>query len=160
MAKEMMLNFSDFSHPIFRDSGVPKRGELQSKGRGKNSILFNDGHENIELLFRTVISENQLSVYGAITDLCNELPKDLRAPLKPAAFKHLQKCGYSDRPVQGRKFYQCTATEKPDARRRSKIRTIVTEPEIFVGMTLHQLALDPKGSRTRDDGREQLAFPA
>ena len=32
-----------------------------------------------------VISANQLSVYGAIADLCNELPEDLWAPGKPAA---------------------------------------------------------------------------
>ena len=30
------------------------------------------------------------SVYGAIADLCNEVPKDLRAPWKPAAPDHLE----------------------------------------------------------------------
>ena len=52
---------------------------------------FNCSHENIELLLRTVISENQVSIYGAIADLCNEVPKDLRALVKPAAPDHLEK---------------------------------------------------------------------
>ena len=43
------------------------------------SIHFNGSDENIELFLRTVTSANQLSVYRAIADLCNELPKDLRA---------------------------------------------------------------------------------
>ena len=37
-----------------------------------------------------MISANQLSVYGAVADLCNELPKDLGAPGKLAAPDHLE----------------------------------------------------------------------
>ena len=58
--------------------------------RSKKSIHFNGRNENIGLLLRTIISANQLSVYGAIANLCNELPKDLRAPGKPAAPDHLE----------------------------------------------------------------------
>ena len=32
-----------------------------------------------------------LSIYGAVADLCNELPKDLGAPGKPTAPDHLEK---------------------------------------------------------------------
>ena len=53
---------------------VPLREEnYEAKEVGKKSIHFNGSDENIELLLRTVISANQLSVYGAIADLCNEL---------------------------------------------------------------------------------------
>ena len=45
----------------------------------------------VELRLRTVISANQLSTYGAIADLCNEVPKDLRASVKPAAPDHWEK---------------------------------------------------------------------
>ena len=55
------------------------------------SIHFNGSRENIELLLRTVISANQLSIYGAVVDFCDEVPKDLRAPVKPAAPDHLEK---------------------------------------------------------------------
>ena len=43
------------------------RGTLKSKGGGKLSIHFSaDGR------FRTIISVNQLSIYGAVSDLCEE----------------------------------------------------------------------------------------
>ena len=90
MAEEMMLNFSDSDHPIFRAFSAFERGELRSKGGRNESIHFNGSDENIELLLRTEISANQLSVCGATADLCNELPKDLRAPGKLAAPDHLE----------------------------------------------------------------------
>ena len=77
-----LLNFSGSSHPIFRASCALERGELRSKEERRH---FNGSHENIELLLCTVISANQLSVYGAIADLCNEVPKDLRDPGKLAS---------------------------------------------------------------------------
>ena len=64
IAENMMTNFSDFGHPIFRASGAFERGEWRSKGDGKESKHFGGSDENIELLLRTVISANQLSVYG------------------------------------------------------------------------------------------------
>ena len=67
-----------------------ERWELRSKEHGKKSIHFNGSHENIELLLRSVISANQLSVFGAIADLCDELSEDLRASGKPAAPDHLE----------------------------------------------------------------------
>ena len=82
IAENMMSNFSDSGHPIFR--------ELRSKGRGKKSIHFNGSNETIELLLRTVISANQLSVYGAVADLWNELSEGLRATVKPEAPDHLE----------------------------------------------------------------------
>ena len=72
-------------------SSAFERGELRSKGGGKKSINFNGSNENIELLLRTVISSNQLSIYGAVADLCNEAPEDFRALGKPAALDHLEK---------------------------------------------------------------------
>ena len=49
--------------------------------------------ENYEAkqLLRSVISANQLSIYGAIADLCDEVPNRIRAPVKPAAPEHLEK---------------------------------------------------------------------
>ena len=88
MAEDM--NFSECDHPIYRASNAFERGELRSKGGGKKSKHFNGSGENIELLLRMVISANQLSDYGATAHLCNESPKDLRAPGKPAAPDHLE----------------------------------------------------------------------
>ena len=63
----------------------------EAKEDGRSQIHINGSHENIELLLRTVISANQLSIHGAIADLCNVVPKDLSASGKPAAPDHLEK---------------------------------------------------------------------
>ena len=85
-----MANFSGSVH-CFVPPVLFERGELRSKGAGMKSMHFNGSHENIELLPRTVISANQLSINGAIADLCNEVPKGVRTLVKPAAPDHLEK---------------------------------------------------------------------
>ena len=40
-AEQMMMNFSESGHPIFRAYSACERGELKSKEGGKNSIHFN-----------------------------------------------------------------------------------------------------------------------
>ena len=67
-----------------------KRGELRSKAKGKKSIHFNGSEENIELILHTIISVNQLSVYGAVADLCKELSNDSEVAGKPAANEDLE----------------------------------------------------------------------
>ena len=69
-AERRMLNFADSGHPIFRATSAVERGELRSKAKGKKSIHFNGSEENIELIVHTIISVNQLSIYGAV--VCNE----------------------------------------------------------------------------------------
>ena len=72
IAEQMMVNFPESCHPTFRASSAFQRGELRSKEHGMMSIHFNGSEENIELLLRTIISANQLSVYVAMADLCKE----------------------------------------------------------------------------------------
>ena len=86
------------------------------------------------LLLRTVISANQLSVYEAMADLCNELPKDLKAPEKLAAPDHLETTGIPAGPSADQTLTNVTATEKPGARIRAEIRTLVRRPEIIQTM--------------------------
>ena len=49
---------------------------MKSKGGGKKTIHYNGSEETVELILRTVISVNQLSVSGAVADLCNGLDPD------------------------------------------------------------------------------------
>ena len=56
-----------------------ERGTLRSKESGKKSIHFNGSTQNIELLLQIVISVNQLSMYGAVADMIEELPVGQRA---------------------------------------------------------------------------------
>ena len=105
-----------------------KEENFRSKVRGKKSIHFNGSEENIELILRTVISVNQLSIYGAVADLCKELSKDSRVSRKPAANGYLETMEiptelpiadpHTDAELQGnlqdyeRKFEQLPADQK------------------------------------------------
>ena len=75
-AERTMLNFSESGHPIFRATSALERGELRSKEKGKKSIHVDGSEEIIELILRTIVSVNQLSIYGAVADLCNGLDPD------------------------------------------------------------------------------------
>ena len=75
VAEEIMLNFSDSDHPIFRASIAFERGELRSKGGGRS------------LFTSTVVMKTS-----------NELPKDLSAPGKLVAPDHLETMEIPTRP--------------------------------------------------------------
>ena len=72
IAEQMMLTFAESKYPVFRSTSPLTRGVLKSKGGGKLSIHFSaDGH-TVETVLRTIISVNQLSVYGADSEMCEE----------------------------------------------------------------------------------------
>ena len=81
-----MLNFAESGHPVFRATSALERGELKSKGGGRKSIHFNGGVETVELILRTVISVNQLSIHVAVADLCQELDPDSRKQTEGEVF--------------------------------------------------------------------------
>ena len=58
--------------PIFRATTPLSRGRLKSKGHGKLSIHYCADLETIETIFRIFVSENQLSLYGAVAEMCEE----------------------------------------------------------------------------------------
>ena len=72
MAEKMMLTLAESGHPIFRATSPLSRGRLKSKGGGKLSIYFCADLETIETVFRTITSVNQLSLYGAVAEICEE----------------------------------------------------------------------------------------
>ena len=72
VAELMMIKFGESGHPVFRATSPFSRGTLKSKGGGKLSIHFCADWDTIETVFRTIISVNQLSIYGAVSDLCEE----------------------------------------------------------------------------------------
>ena len=67
-----MIKFAESGHPVFRATSPLSRGTLKSKGGGKLSIHFCADGDTIETVFRTIISVNQLSIYGAVSELCDE----------------------------------------------------------------------------------------
>ena len=72
MAEQMMLAFAESTHPVFRSTSPLSRGTLKSKGGGKFSIHFCADEGTIETVFRTIIYVNQLSLYGAVAEMCEE----------------------------------------------------------------------------------------
>ena len=72
IAEEMLLEFAESGHPTFRATTPLSRGQLKSKGHGKLSIHFAADQETIETVFRIIVSANQLSLYGAVANMCEE----------------------------------------------------------------------------------------
>ena len=58
-----MLNFSESGHTVFRESSALERGDLKSTGKGILSIHFCGDDKTVEVVLRTIISVNQLSIY-------------------------------------------------------------------------------------------------
>ena len=88
-AQRMMLNFAEWP-PCISGHERLERGEIRSKGKGKKSVHFNGSEETIELILRTIISVNQLSICGAVADLCKELSNDSYVAGKFAANEDLE----------------------------------------------------------------------
>ena len=72
IAEQMMLTFAGSGHPVFRSTSPFSRGVLQSKGGCKLSIHYCADPGTIETVFRAIISVYQLSIFGAVSNLCEE----------------------------------------------------------------------------------------
>ena len=72
IAEKMLLEFAESTCPIFRATTPLSRRKLKSKGHGKLSIHFAATQETIETVFRMIVSANQLSLYGAVANMCGE----------------------------------------------------------------------------------------
>ena len=72
IAERMLLGFAESGFPIFRATTPLSRGQLKSKGHGKLSIHDAADQETIETISRIIVSANQLSLYGAVAEICEE----------------------------------------------------------------------------------------
>ena len=72
IAEQMLLEFAESVHPIFRATTPVSWGILKSKGRGKLSIHFAADQNTIDTIYRIILSVNLLSVYGAVAVICEE----------------------------------------------------------------------------------------
>ena len=67
-----MIKFGESGHPVFRATSPSCRVILKNKGGRKLSVHYCADEGTIETVFRTIISVNQLILYGAVSDLCEE----------------------------------------------------------------------------------------
>ena len=68
----MMVTLAESGHPVFRATSPLSRGVLKSEGVGQLSIHFCADQDTITTVFRTITSVNQLSLYGAVAEMCEE----------------------------------------------------------------------------------------
>ena len=72
MAERMLVGFAESDCPIFRATSPLSRGQLKSKGHGKLSTHYAADLETVETIFRKIVSANQLSLCGAVAEICEE----------------------------------------------------------------------------------------
>ena len=72
LAEKMLIEFAESGCPIFCATTPLSRRILKSKGHGKLSIHFTADYPTIETVFRIIISSNQLSIFGAVANRCEE----------------------------------------------------------------------------------------
>ena len=72
IAEKMLLEFAESGCPIFRATTPFSRSKLKSKGHGKLSTHYAGDLETVETIFRLIVSANQLSLYGAVAEMCEE----------------------------------------------------------------------------------------
>ena len=70
-APSMVQRFAETGHPIFKGISALSRGILKRKQK-RDTIHFNADSSNTELLFRTIHSASQLSIFGAVSNWCEE----------------------------------------------------------------------------------------
>ena len=63
-------NLIESGHPIFRATSALERGTL--KKRWKIIHIFCGVDDNVELIFRCMVSVNQFSIWEAVADLCED----------------------------------------------------------------------------------------
>ena len=72
MTEKMMVTLAESGHPVFCATSPLSRGQLKSKGGGNLSIHDCADQDTITTVFRTITSVNQLSLYGAVAEMCEE----------------------------------------------------------------------------------------
>ena len=83
IAEKMLLEFAESTCPIFRATTPLSRGQLRSKGHGKLSIHYCADQATIETIFRIIVSANQLSLYGAVAEICEEYETPHERTVRP-----------------------------------------------------------------------------
>ena len=72
LLKGCWWNSAESGCPIFRATSPLSRGRLKSKGHGKLSLHYAVDLETFETIFGIIVSANQLSLHGAVAEICEE----------------------------------------------------------------------------------------
>ena len=77
VADLMKVNLSESGHLLFRGTSALFRGALKSKGGERSWIHYNADPATAELLLRSIVSVNQMSINGAAANWCEELAQQI-----------------------------------------------------------------------------------
>ena len=66
------MKLAENGHPVFRATSPLSRGQRKRKGGGKLSIHCCADLDTITTIHRKITSVNQLSLYGAVAEMCEE----------------------------------------------------------------------------------------
>ena len=83
LAEKMMGTLAENGHAVFRATSPLSRGQPKSKGGGKLSIHYCADQDTITTVLRTIIFVNQLSLYGAAAEMCEEYESYHDRTVKP-----------------------------------------------------------------------------
>ena len=119
-ANKLVQQFKETGHLIFKSTSALSRGILKQK-KGRCTIHFNGDSVNTELLFQTVHSVNQLSVYGAVANWCHKFALTEEEKGQVGII-----CGLNFWPWWNQKKWNCwyllrPGTWKQDAKRRIEL---------------------------------------
>ena len=88
----------------------------EAKEEARRLAIFSGSEQNVELIIRTVISANQLTIYGAVADMCRDVSKDIMASGKPEAHAALDPVETMEIPTE-----HPTADPRADEQRRRNL---------------------------------------
>ena len=71
IAEKMLLEFAESGCPIFRATTPLSRGNLKNEGHGNCRFTLLPLWKQFRLL-RIIVSAHQLSLYGAVAEMCEE----------------------------------------------------------------------------------------
>ena len=73
IAEQMLLEFAESGHSIFRGNDSIVQGSAQKqRARKACPIHFTADEDTVDTIYRIILSVNQLSVYGAVAAICEE----------------------------------------------------------------------------------------
>ena len=105
-AKRAVIRCSEETCPL-------PRAPLKSKGGRKTSINFDADPHTAELLLLTIVSVNQLSIYGAVADWCQELTQRAEAHLSQSTGRPVAKVSDDGAPEVPSEVVSCLTQNSP-----------------------------------------------
>ena len=135
-ATQMVERFKDTRHPVFKSISALSRGIMKKK-HNRDTIHFNADASNTELLFRIVHSVNQLRIYGAVSNWCEQfrLDRGRKGKRKTERIRDqrcLDKCEITRSGTFG--FFSKTSIWKQFVGNHSGLRITVRDSSIHKGM--------------------------